>query len=154
MSVKEFVMNKDLYIAITCGIQTRYFLKEHFEAFLYDLMRNMSDMDSMDPLADDYVDAFEWLLVNLQRIISIQLYDDGEIRLALPKIEETIVAKEIDDDECTGFEDHLRNLISKLPKVYVTSRNRCVFLSEAPIKNRNLDSILYDELKRAIHMGI
>ena len=55
--------------------------KTQFEACFYEFMKELFDTSLIGSYSDAYVNAFEWLLANLNRTSGIQLYNDGEIRL-------------------------------------------------------------------------
>ena len=112
-----------IYVTILHGEQSRGFIKEHLEAYLYDVFKQVSDLAKLEEIRDSYIDAFEWLLANLYRTAGIQLYDDGEIRINISPCD-------------------------------IKDNKKCILLSESDISNRNLDSVLYDELQRLMYCGI
>ena len=123
MSECEFIPLQQAIITIIHGTQNRSLPREHFEAYLFNQMDEMSQTDKLIQPRTDYIDAYEWLLANLYRVAGIQLYDDGEIRL-------NISPGEIKDNK------------------------KCIYFLESPISNRNLDSVLYDELESIMLNGI
>ena len=71
----------DVIITIIHGDKCINFLKEQLESYVFFEGKKLFDTTKLGSLNDDYYNAFEWILANLYRIIGIQLYNDGEIRL-------------------------------------------------------------------------
>ena len=55
--------------------------KATFEKYFYLEMKKYFDITKIGNHIDTYLNAFHWLFANLSRIVGIQLYNDGEIRL-------------------------------------------------------------------------
>ncbi len=60
---------------------THYIDLDRLQRELYTLLRETEEFSRLYDIRDKYVNAYEWLLGNLYRTYSIQLYDDYEIRL-------------------------------------------------------------------------
>ena len=74
-------MLQQLFVTISKDNLVRDVVAEQLEGYIYDIMREIMNMDRMYEFRDYYLNAFEWLLANISRTAGIQLYDDKEIRL-------------------------------------------------------------------------
>jgi hypothetical protein len=72
---------QDPIVTIIYGESSVNVFAEQLRAYLYSTAKEKSDISLMGTLKKAYYNAFEWILANLYRIIGVQLYDDGEIRL-------------------------------------------------------------------------
>lgn len=81
----SFVLDKE-EIFLFYFDKVRKITKESFELFLSELLLKYKALIRVpDYKADDYMDAYEWISINLHRVAGIQLYSDGEIRLNLDR---------------------------------------------------------------------
>ena len=71
----------EIFVTVSKGSMVRHLLKEQFEGYLCDFMEEIMDMDRISELREYYLNAYEWILLNLYRIAGLQLYEDGEIRI-------------------------------------------------------------------------
>ncbi len=94
----------ELTISIFYGGGFVEVLAEPFEQCINLKIHELFDVTQIGTQIDSYINAFEWLLANIYRIVGIQLYNDGEIRL-------NILPSRIKENRKCLFlkEDHIQN---------------------------------------------
>jgi hypothetical protein len=72
---------EDAIVTIIHGEKSINVLKDQLKGYLFYTAKEKSDTTLMGTAKKAYYNAFEWIIANMFRIIGIQLYEDGEIRL-------------------------------------------------------------------------
>ncbi|MBR6252824.1 MAG: hypothetical protein IKR04_03185 [Clostridia bacterium] len=55
--------------------------RRKFQVVIYKLLKDSTDISKVGKNGGQYINAYEWMLANVYRIVGIQLYSDFDIRL-------------------------------------------------------------------------